>query len=240
MKLLLGALGAALIAIASPAQAVNVVHQTAQGEYTTNVFGGSAWTEFTTMFDGTHARTAVADFSNAGLFSGMDAAWVDQELGDSLSAAEIANLGAFAGSGHKIVLIGENYDWADWNASLMSVVGGAHVDDCQWASGTPLVGGALTAGITSVYNACGSTISAGGGETVLLSNAMAALYSVGGGQALVILDSNWNDNNYLSSEDNRQFASNVIDWLATPVPEPGTWLLMVLGLGTVGLFARRA
>lgn len=239
MKLLICALGAALIAIGSPAQAVNVVNQTAQGGYTTNVFGGSAWTEFTTMFDATHTRTAGADFSNAGVFSGMDAAWVDQELGNSLSAAEITNLGAFASSGHKIVLIGENSSWAAWNASIMSVVGGAHVNDCQWASGTPLVGGALTTGITSVYNVCGSTISAGGGETVLFSNAMAALYSIGSGQALVILDSNWNDNSYMSSEDNRQFASNVIDWLATPVPEPGTWLLMALGLGAVGVFARR-
>jgi hypothetical protein len=239
MKTLLTAIGAAVLALAAPAYAVNVVHQTAQGSYTTNVFGGSAWTGFTTMFDATHTRTAIADFSNPAALAGFDAAWVDQELGNALTGAEIANLGAYIGSGHKAVLIGENNSWAAWNASVMSVVGGSHTDACDWSVGGPLMGGTLTSGIASVQNICGSMVGAAGGAQVLFSNNMAALYAVGSGQALVILDSNWNDDSYWLNEDNKQFASNVVAWLATPVPEPSTWLLMALGLGAVGTFARK-
>lgn len=240
MKLLLTAIGAAVLAIAAPAHAVGVAHQTAQGGYTSNVFGGAAWTNFTAMFDATHTRTAIADFSNPAQLAGFDALWVDQELGNALSGAEVANLGGYVAAGHKAVLIGENYSWAGWNASLMSVVGGSHTDDCSWATGGALVGGVLTSGIASVQNICGSTLGAAGGAQMLFSNGMAALYSVGSGQALVIMDSNWNDNNYMSSVDNTQFAANVITWLGVPVvPEPSTWLLMALGLGAVGALARK-
>lgn len=239
MKLLLGAIGAAVLAISAPAHAVSVAHQTAQGGYTTNVFGGSEWTGFTAMFDATHTRTAIADFSSAAVLAGFDAVWVDQELGNTLSGAEVANLNGYVAAGHKAVLIGENSSWAAWNASLMSVVGGSHTDDCDWGFGGPLMGGVLTSGIASVQNICGSKVGAGGGAQLLFGNDMAALYAVGLGQALVILDSNWNDNTYMSSVDNEKFAGNVITWLATPVPEPSTWLLMALGLGAVGVFARK-
>lgn len=239
MKTLLTAIGAAALVAAAPAYAVNVVHQTAQGGYTTNVFGGSAWTGFTAMFDATHTRTAIADFSNPAALAGFDAVWVDQELGNALTGDEIMNLGSYIGSGHKAVLIGENNSWVAWNASLMSVVGGSHSDACDWSVGGPLVGGVLTSGVSSVQNICGSLVGAAGGAEILFSNNMAALYSIGSGQALVILDSNWNDDSYLLNEDNQQFAGNVVAWLATPVPEPSTWLLMVLGLGAVGRLARK-
>lgn len=239
MKLLLTAIGAAALAIAAPAHAANVAHQTAQGGYTSNVLGGAAWSNFTAMFDATHARTAIADFSNPAELAGFDAVWVDQELGNTLSGAEVANLGGYVAAGHKAVLIGENYSWAAWNASLVSVVGGSHNDDCSWALGGPLVGGVLTSGVASVQNICGSTLGAAGGAQMLYGNGMAALYNVGSGQALVIMDSNWNDNTYMSSADNTKFAANVITWLATPVPEPSTWLLMALGLGAVGALARK-
>lgn len=239
MKVLSFVIGASALAAGLPAQAVSVVHQTAQGGYTTNVFGGSAWTTFTSMFDAAHTRSAVADFESLAGLSAYDAAWVDQELGNSLSATEIATLGAYIGSGHKAVLVGENYSWAGWNSSLMAVVGGTHVDTCDWSTGTPLVGGLLTSGIAAVRNICGSMIGSGGGETMLFTNGMAALYKIGAGEALVIMDSNWNDNSYGMSYDNHRFAENVITWLGTPVPEPATYALMAAGLGVVGMLARR-
>ena len=118
MKLTLSLVAAAALAAAMPAQAVNVANQTPQGEYTSNVLGGTTWTTFTAMFDAVHTRSALPDFTS---LAGYDAVWVDQELGNALSDAEVASLAAFVGSGHKAVLIGENYAWEAWNASLYSL-----------------------------------------------------------------------------------------------------------------------
>ena len=238
MKFALSLLAAATLAAVTPAHAVSVVHQTGQGSYTTNVFGGSQWTVFTAMFDAAHSRSAVGSFADPSV-PGYDAAWGDQELGNTLSGAEVSALMGFIGSGHKAVLVGENYSWAGWNTSLMAVVSGTHTDDCSWSVGSPLVSGLLTGGVASVQNTCGSTLGSGGGAQILFSNAMAALYKVGAGEALVIMDSNWNDNTYMVNYDNRRFAENVIAWLGAPIPEPGTYALMLAGLGALGIAARR-
>lgn len=236
MKLILSLVAAAAVVAAAPAQAVSVANQTPQGGYQPNVLGGTDWTTFTAMFDAVHTRTALPNFT---ALAGYDAVWVDQELGNSLSGAEVASLGAFIGSGHKAVLIGENYLWADWNASLMAVVGGSRTDDCSWGVGAPVTGGLLTSGISSVQSACGSLLGGTGGAQLLFDNSMAALYKIGSGEALVILDSNWNDNNFIGGYDNHRFGENVIDWLAVPVPEPGTYALMLVGLAGIGAIARR-
>ena len=236
MKLTLSLVAAAALAAAMPAQAVNVANQTPQGEYTSNVLGGTTWTTFTAMFDAVHTRSALPDFTS---LAGYDAVWVDQELGNALSDAEVASLAGFIGSGHKAVLIGENYAWEAWNASLMAVVGGSRTDDCSWNVGAPMTGGLLTSGIASVQNACGSLLNSGGGAQILFDNSMAAVYKIGSGEALVILDSNWNDDNYIDGYDNYRFGENVIDWLAVPVPEPGTYALMLAGLFAVSSVARR-
>ena len=198
----------ALTATCLSASAVSVLAQTPQGSYTTNVLGGSAWDTFTATLTAQHALTRTADFSSLSQLQSYAAVWVDQELGNSLDAAEISALQSYIGSGHKAVLIGENYAWSAWNPSIMSVVGGSYVGDCSWAFGTPSVAHALTAGITSVQSACGSTIGAAGAPQVLFSNGMAALYKVGSGEALVILDSNGNDDVY-SNVDNPVFPENV-------------------------------
>lgn len=238
MKLLLSLLGAAALTAAVPAHAVSVVHQTPQGGYTTNVFGGSAWTAFTAMFDAAHTRSAVADFTDPSV-AGHAAAWVNQEHGNALSGAEVTALVSYVGSGHKAVLIGENFSWPAWNESLMAVVGGSRTDACDWSTGTPLIGGLLTSGIGTVQNICGSVLGSSGGAQLLFSNGMAALYKIGSGEALVIMDSNWNDNFYLSEYDNRRFAENVITWLGVPVPEPQTYALMLAGIAALGWVTRR-
>lgn len=230
---------AASVALGAPAQAASVLAQTSQGSYMSNTLGGPAWSTFTATLQARHSLTRTGSFDDLSQLLGHDAVWVDQELGNTLSSTEVSTLQRYVAAGHKAVLIGENDAWQGWNASLMAVVGGSRTDACDWSFGSPSVVHALTAGIASVQNACGSMVDATAGATVLFSNGMAALYKIGNGEALVILDSNWNDNTWSGSAQNLVFAQNVVDWIGAPVPEPAAAALMLLGLGAVSAAARR-
>jgi len=241
----LGALTAAA-ALAPGARAASILTQTPQGTYASNVLGGFSWTTFTGMVTASHTITQTADFSSLAQLQSYDAVWVDQELGNTLGAAEQSALTSYVSAGNKIVLIGENASWTAWNNSLMAIVGGSYTGTCSGAIGTPLVSNTLTAGVGSVQNLCGSVaIDNVGDIEMLFSNNMAAVYTVGLGEALVILDSNWNDNSYMANQNNAVFAANVVTWLGEPlasgpseVPEPGMLATFGLGLGLLG-FARR-
>jgi hypothetical protein len=80
------------------------------------------------------------------------------------------------------------------------------------------VANSLTQGIANVQNVCGSTLNAAGNAINLFGNNMAALYSLGAGEVLVVSDGNWNDNSYIANFDNRQFAQNIVDWLGAGSP----------------------
>jgi len=239
MKLLARlSIAAALTCVAAAASAASVLAQTPQGGYTTNVLGGSAWTSFTAQMEASHTLARTADFSSLPQLLGYDAVWVDQELNNALSPAEVAALQSYVAAGHRAVLVAENNSWPAWNQGVMDVVGGSLTPDCNWGVGTPSVANSLTAGVGTVQNICGSVLQATGGAQMLFSNGMAALYQIGAGQALVIADSNWNDNSFLANENNALFAQNVIGWLQ-PVPEPQTYAMLLLGVASLALVRRR-
>lgn len=235
------------ILVAQLGQAALIYTQTPQGGYSDNVLGGSQWSTFTGMVTAQHTYTEGADFSSIVNLQAHDAVWVDQENGNTLGGGEIASLNRYTAGGGRLVLIGENSGWNSWNTSLMSIVGGSFVGTCSSAAGAPLVSNSLTAGITTVENVCGSTIGAAGSPTILFDNNFAALFSVGSGEVLVILDSNWNDNRYIGLSDNAVFAQNVVTWLGegsggvepTPTPTPATLALFGLGLAGLGWSRRK-
>src|SRR5690349_580912 len=101
-----------------------------QGKVSGNYYGGASWGTMTTNL------------------SNYDAVWVDAANGsDTLSATEVSKLQAFAATGKRVFLIGENAGWTVWDNSILSVVGDSF--DAQAASTTyaPAITHPLTNGI---------------------------------------------------------------------------------------------
>ncbi|MET0087421.1 MAG: PEP-CTERM sorting domain-containing protein [Sedimenticola sp.] len=198
------------------ANATAILTQTPQGSYSNNVLTGSRWSDFTTMMQTQHTIDQVSNFENYSTVSSYSAVWVDQELGNTLTSAEISNLQNYFTSTNaqalvildsnwndngylnsedneifaqnivdwlsdtsvnKLVLIGENDSWNTWNQSIMDVVGGGFVSQCDWTVGTPSSSHFLTTGVSTMVNVCGSTIDPNlGNPDILFTNNLAAVY----------------------------------------------------------------
>jgi hypothetical protein len=169
-----------------------------------------------------------------------DRLWIDFRADQStLSAAELGLLTTFIASGRRMVFIGENSGWTNWNQSFLTLVGGTDVPACAFTNSATVYAHQLTAGVSSTTPACSS--SANGG-TALFGYNYATLW---GAQqnVLTVLDSDVFDDNYGTAADDQRFANNVAVWLATPAvtptPEPASVMLMVTGLVAIAGIRRR-
>lgn len=227
---------AAACCVSFHASAANIYTQTPNGTYPSNSLGGSAWSIFTADMNSQHTITYGADFSNLANIQSYNAVFVNQQLDTSLTGSEVATLHQFISSGHRAVFIGENDSWPNWNGSIMNLVGGGLNSACNWDTGSPTSGNSIVSGVASVQNICGSTLTSAGNPDMLFSNGLAAIYRIGSGEALVILDSNWNDDSYISNANNAIFAHNVVTWIgASPAVVPVPAAAWLLGSGLIGL-----
>ncbi|MEP6835672.1 MAG: PEP-CTERM sorting domain-containing protein [Gemmatimonas sp.] len=224
-------------------RAQNLLVSTGLGGYQTNQYNAALFSDMKSYLVGALPSTTTTGLlNNSGFALGFDRLWVDQRLQAPLSAAEITTISNFAATGRRMVLIGENSSWNDWNSQLAGIVGGTLAGpDCQNNNLTTAVSNALTAGVTTVNEACGYGMN--GGLSLFAGRGLATLWGANQ-NVLVWLDSNMQDNAHLDTVDNRKFAQNVATWLAggsvqTVAPEPATNVLLAFGMVAVGFAARR-
>lgn len=194
-------------------------------------YGTTRWSDTTSYIDSTFSSVTLGgDISDLNALLTFDRLWLDQRFDAPLSNDEVNNLLAFAATGRRVVIIGENSNWPTWNASVLGAFG-SFVDGDADSIASPVINNDITNGISTVDIISGST--ADGGIELFTQN-FATLWG-DTDNVLTVLDSNIWDTANLGAADNRLFTQNAIDWLAVPTPSG----LALLGLGGIAAVRRR-
>jgi hypothetical protein len=227
----------AMIALwASPAYAVSLL--VSQGAGTTvndanYYYGGSRWSELTNEINATFATvTVVPNLNNLSQLLAYDRLWIDQRwVPSSLGATELANIQSFIATGRRLVMIGENNSWTNWDNQILGLVGGTYAGESRITATPTTTHPELTAGVVPIPFPQNSYGTASGGEP-LFDTKVATLWN---GQAVTVLDVSIFTQNDVGTSP--RFRQNVIAWLA--VPEPASGILAIVALGTATNFIRR-
>lgn len=234
MNLPVRALAAAsMLAVLQAAQATDLLVVTPQEQVLGYGYGGSHWGGFTHFIDAAVAAsggriTTATELTASALR--FDALMVDFRWTGLLSEAELRHLETFAATGKRLLFVGENTVWQEWNGQFLDLVGGRFIDRDVFARAHRVLTDPLTRNVPFIELFAAGTVVGG---TALFDQNFATLW----GQQrslLSVLDVNVFDD----SNGNRAFERNVATWLASPIPEPGTLAMMLVGLGVLGFAAR--
>jgi hypothetical protein len=212
-------------------------------------YGGWAWSGTTAKLHATFGAGigTASSLTDLPTMMGYDALWVDQRFQSAPLASEVANILAFAATGRRVVIVGENATWGPWNAAILGALGGSegalaslNGPGCNYGLAHAVGSNALTTGVGGVNMACGG-FAVGG--TALFDYNVATLW---GAQqnVLTVLDANLFDERFMTP-DGWRFRQNVIAWAAAPdvavtaTPEPASLALVGGGLLALGAAVRR-
>ena len=207
-------------------------------------YGLADWPDMTTALQNTFGAGNItvsnALLDNLAVLMGYNRLWVTarsinySDPTNNLSATEISNIEAFIATGRRVVLIGENDAWADWDNSLLGMLGGTFVGNTGFSESiTPVLADPLTAGVAYLSHDADGIASGG---TPLFSENVVTLW--GSSQNVVT---------YLSMSQmggtNTTFEQNLATWLAgsggPEVPEPTYDVIVGAALAALGLVRRR-
>jgi len=199
------------------------------------------WVNMTAALDVASGNSVdiAANFENLSQMLGYDALWLDQRwIGGSLTANEISNISSFIDTGRRVVMVGENANWTDWNNQILGIVGSSFAGSASSNILTTILTNEITAGVAGI-NASASGTASGGG-TALFNHNTVTLW--GAGNVLTMLDYNTCSDRDWALSHNSVFCGNVADWVASSsaVPIPAAaWLFGSGLLGLIGIARRK-
>jgi len=183
-------------------------------------YGGGAFPYVTSLLDAAASVTEVADFNDASQVSSADALWIDvgpafSSGGNDLSASEITNISDFIASGRRVVMIGENASFTEWNNSILGIVGGTFFGFANSAGSLSVIADTpITAGFTTLdYNPQNSGVAnPAPNATQLFDQNFAALWGTSQ-NVLIVLDSNVFISGTFLGGTRGRFLRNIAGWV---------------------------